>query len=145
MASRLGIMLVFVIPVVVSVAFASAVMAQMGQDPTRGSEGASKYISIVGIESTYSAPASIEAYVHVTHDHFDCGDLYVEIRQEGVAAPVVQEGFFGQCFASTNTMIPIGGAFSATVQNAGMYELAVTIHDAHKKDTASTSEVFVVN
>lgn len=145
MTARLSVLLVFAIPVIASVALASVVMGQILQDPTLGSGGPSGFVNIVGLESTYQSPAKVEVFVHVTHDHFDCGNLYLEIRQQGSQAPISQEGFFGQCFAATNTMIPIGGAFSADVAQPGTYELAVTIQDAQQKESVNISEVFVVS
>ncbi len=138
-------MLVFVIPVIASVALASVVMGQMLQGPERGSGGASEHVTIVGLKPVYAAPANIEVHVHVTHDRFDCGDLTVDIRQQPGQTSVHQEGFFGQCFASTNTMIPLGGAFSATVTEPGTYSLVATIQDAQKSRTASAVGAFTVN
>lgn len=138
-------MLVFVIPIIVSITLASTVMAQILQDPGRGSEGPTEYITIVGLESSYTAPADVAAYVHVTHNYFDCGDLYIEVRQQGAQAPILQEGFFSQCFASTNTMIPIGNGFVTMVSQPGTYELVATIQDTQKRNSVSVSEVFTVN
>lgn len=145
MASRISILLVFVIPIIGSITIAGAVMGQILQDPGYGSGESSEYISIVGIEPTYAAPASIKAYVHVTHSSFDCGDLYVEVRRHGTQVPIIQDGFFTQCFARTNTMIPTGDGFTAEISSPGTYEIVATIQDAQKRNSASIIEEFTVN
>ena len=143
MASRLTVLAVFVIPTVASVAFAGAVMAQIVQD-TRAVDGTDSRISIVGLEPSYPAPAAIEAFVHVTDAAFDCGELYVEIRDRGTSAVISHDGFFAQCFAQTNTMIPVGGAFTAAIAEPGEYDISATVRDAHGRDTARAAGVFTV-
>ena len=144
-ASRKSVLLVFVIPVIVSISLAGAVMAQILNNPSSGSVEASDYMTIVGLESTYAAPASIKTYVHVTHNSFDCGNLNILIRLQGTQSPILQSGFRDQCFAKTNTMIPIGNGFTAQVLEPGTYELVASIQDVQKRNLSTVTEVFTVN
>ena len=144
MASRVAVLVVFIIPAIASVILSSAVMAQILQEPRAGGDGISEHVVIIGLEPAYSAPAQVEAYVHVLHSAFDCGDLYIKIRDRDTLASLSHDGFFVQCFAKTNTMIPIGGAFVTEISEPGTYEFVATIQDAHKRNTASAVGVFTV-
>ncbi len=145
MASRLGATLVFILPAVASVALGGVVMAQILQEPGRGGTDASEHVTIVGLEASYAAPAAVSAHVHVTHEAFDCGDLDIRVSDRQTGRIVGNSGFFGQCFASTNTMIPVDGAFSINVVESGTYEMTVTIRDAQGRNSASTTGVFTVS
>ena len=156
MASK-RIFIVFVLPVIFSIAFGSAVMGDILQEPDRelnmipskpslggSSHGDSSYssdIEIIGLAKSYSTSEPVEIFVQVSDSHFDCGDLYVTIYSgEDV---VTQSGFLEQCFAEKNALIPIGDKFSAVIDTAGSYEVVAQMISMDLKNI-STSEEFTV-
>ena len=130
MASK-KIFVVFILPVIFSVAFASVVMYDILQKPDRelnmwpmSSEGHlshSKDIEIQGLQKQYSTSEPVEIRVSVTDSTFDCGDLYITIHSSD--SVVTQGGFFEQCFEQRNETLPIGEEFSKIVKNPGSYEI----------------------
>ena len=154
MASK-RIFVVFVLPVIFSIAFGSAVMGDILQKPDReldmipsmsfsgGSHGGSSGsdIEIVGLLKSYSTSEPVEISVEVSDSHFDCGDLYVTIYSGKDV--VTQGGFFEQCFAERNELIPIGEKFSKVVDTAGSYKIVAEMISEDLKNI-STSEEFTV-
>ena len=88
MATRL-VYVVFILPIVLSIAFGSAVMADVLQSPDRelnmwriGSTNTlshDKSIKIIGLEKQYLVSTPIKIQVKIDDTFFDCGDLYVTI------------------------------------------------------------------
>ena len=132
MASK-KVFVVFILPVLFSIAFGSAVMSDILQKPDRelnmwpmSSSGGhslnNSSIEIQGLNKQYSSSEPVEIRVSVTDSSFDCGDLYITIYSSN-SDVVTQGGFFEQCFEQRNETLPIGEDFSKIVKNPGSYEI----------------------
>ena len=156
MASK-KIFLVFVLPVIFSVLFSAAVMADILDKPDRElnmwqisySEGSSSHssshsepIEIIGLSNQYSTSSPVEIQVKISDSSFDCGDLYVTIYSSGDEV-VTQGGFFEQCFESGNKLLPIDDEFSKVVDSSGSYEITAQMVSKDLKNI-STTEKFTV-
>lgn len=150
MATRLTY-IVFILPIVLSVAFGSIVMADVLQSSDRelnmwrvGSTAMShdKSINIIGLEKEYLVSAPIEIQVKVDDPLFDCGDLYVTIYSGNTV--VTQSGFFKQCFDENNTLLPVDDEFSEVIDAPGQYELVVKMSDQNQKNSITSSEKFTI-
>ena len=156
MASK-KIFLVFVLPVIFSVLFSAAVMADILDKPDRElnmwqisySEGSSNHssspsdpIEIIGLSNQYSTSSPVEIQVKISDSSFDCGDLYVTIYSSGDEV-VTQGGFFEQCFESGNKLLPIDDEFSKVVDSSGSYEITAQMVSKDLKNI-STTEKFTV-
>ena len=151
MVTRL-VYVVFVLPIVLSIAFGSVVMADVLQYPDRelnmwriGSNTSShdKSIEIIGLEKQYLASAPIQIQVKVSDPSFDCGDIYVTIYSEKKNV-ITQSGFFQQCFAQKDTLLPIDDDFFEVVDIPGQYDLVVKMNDQNQKNSISTSKKFTI-
>ena len=154
MASK-RVFVVFILPVIFSIAFGSAVMGDILQEPDRelnmipsmsfsgGSHGSShdSEIEIVGLSKSYSTSQPVEISVQVSDSKFDCGDLYVTIYSGKDV--VTQGGFFEQCFEAKNELIPIGEKFSKVVDTTGSYKIVAEMISKDLKNI-SISEEFTV-
>ncbi|WP_428325485.1 hypothetical protein [Nitrosopumilus sp.] len=157
MASK-RIFIVFVLPVIFSIAFGSAVMGDILQEPGRElnmmpsapssggshSSGVSSHssdIDIIGLSKSYSTSEPVEIFVQVSDSHFDCGDLYVTIYSGDDV--VTQGGFLEQCFAEKKALIPIGDKFSEIIDTAGSYKIVAQMISKDLKNI-STGEEFTV-
>ena len=147
--------LVFLLPIVFSFVFGGAVVGQVLQEPDRelnmgqfDTTGTSvisnKSIKILGLESQYSISDPIVVQISVTDDAFDCGDLYITIYHSTTKEVVTQSGFFDQCFAKSNSVLPMGDEFSETVDEPGKYEIKVDVSDKSQKDSISIKGKFSV-
>ena len=130
-SSRL--IVVFVLPVIFSIIFGSAVMADILQKPDRElnmwpmsfSEGSSSHdssMTIIGLSSQYLISEPIEVQIKVNDSSFSCGDLYITIYTLGKSDTVTQSGFFNQCVKNGN-LFPINDKFSEIITIPGSYEL----------------------
>lgn len=146
---------VFVVPVVLSIIFASSVLGQVLQEPDRELNMmqfkisdkpiiSNKAIGILGLESSYTTSSPVEIQVSVKDEKFDCGDLYVTIYNAVTKAVVTQAGYFGQCFGDENTLLPIDDDFSETVDEPGNYEIKVEMYDKQQQNIISTVGKFSV-
>ena len=77
-------------------------------------------LEIIGLSEQYSVSEPIEVQFAISNPYFDCTDLYVTIYSQD--APVVQNGFFKQCFGADG-IIPADDVFSEVVGVPGSYEL----------------------
>ena len=146
--------LVFVLPIVFSFVFGGAVLAQVLQEPDRElnmmqfgkivSGSSSKSISILGLNSHYTTSEPVSIQISVTDDNFDCGDLYITIYHSTTKEVVTQSGFFEQCFAKSNSVLPMGDTFSEIVDEPGTYEIKVDISDKSQKESLSVKGKFTV-
>ena len=147
--------IVFVLPIVFSFVFGGAVLAQILQEPDRELNmmqfgelktpiTSSKSISILGLQSQYSTSEPVSVQISVTDDEFDCGDLYITIYHSTTKEVVTQSGFFDQCFAKSNSVLPMGENFSEVVDESGTYEIKVDISDKNQKESLSTKGKFTV-
>ncbi len=148
------VLVVFVLPVIFSLIFGSAVMADILQKPDRelnmwpvsSSEGFSNNydpIEIIGLSKQYSTSEPIEIQVKIDDSSFDCGDLYVTIYSSGKNDVITQSGFLEQCFEQGSTVLPIGDKFSLVIDTSGSYEIVAEMI-SKKLMNISTSEVFTV-
>ena len=147
------IFVVFVLPVIFSIVFGSAVMSDILQKPHRElnmwpmsySEGVSSHkssIEIIGLLKQYSVTVPIEIQIKVNDSSFDCGDLYITIYSS-TSDVVTQSGFFEQCFEKGNSMIPVGDKFSKIIDTPGSYELVAEMVSKQLQNLSIT-ETFTV-
>lgn len=148
MATRLAYV-VFILPIVLSVAFGSIVMADVLQSPDReismwrvGSTN-DKSINIIGLEKQYLTSTPVEIQVKIDDSLFDCGDLYVTIYSDKNTV-VTQSGFFKQCFNQNNALLPVDDKFSEIINVPGQYELVVKMSDPNQKSSITASEKFTI-
>ena len=151
MATRLAYV-VFILPIVLSIAFGSVVMADVLQSPDRelnmwhvGSNTLThdKSIQIIGLEKQYLTSTPIKIQVNINDTFFNCGDLYVTIYSEKNTV-ITQSGFFHQCFDENNTLLPIDDEFSEIIDTPGQYELVVKMNDQNQKSSITASEKFTI-
>jgi len=148
------VLVVFVLPAIFSLIFASAVMAEILQKPDRelnmwpisSSEVFSNNydpIEIIGLSKQYSTSEPIEIQVKINDSSFDCGDLYVTIYSSEKNDVITQSGFFEQCFEQGSTILPVGDEFSKVIDSSGTYEIVAEMV-SKKLMNISTSEVFTI-
>lgn len=103
-------------------------------------------VEIIGLEKQYSTSTPVEVLVAINDSSFDCGDLYITIYDVSSFSKevVTQGGFFDQCFAKTNSVLPIGDEFSEIVDKSGNYEIIVQMVDENGKNSVSGSAKFSV-
>jgi len=103
-------------------------------------------IEILGLEKQYSTSDPVEILVSIDDSLFDCGDLYITIYDVSSFSKqvVTQSGFFDQCFAKNNSVLPIGDEFSETVDKSGNYEIIIQMVDEGGKNSVSKSAKFSV-
>ena len=152
MATRL-VYVVFVLPIVISIAFGTVVMADVLQSPDRelnmwpmGNHNImtnDESISIIGLEKQYSISTPIQIQVKVDDSKFDCGDLYVTVYS-GKQTVVTQSGFLQQCFDTNNSLLPIDDTFSEIIDRPGQYDLVVKMTDQNQKSSISADRKSVV-
>ncbi|QUC64942.1 hypothetical protein NsoK4_01270 [Nitrosopumilus sp. K4] len=150
MATRGILYAVFVLPVIFSIVFGSAVMADILQEPDRelnmwriGSVSShDKSIQIIGLAQQYSTSSPVKVLVSVDDHSYDCGDLYLTIYSGNNV--VTQSGFLEQCFVKDNSQLPIDDEFSEILDTPGQYELVAEIKDKSQKHTISASGKFTV-
>ena len=149
MVSRRGLV-VYVLPVIISVIIGSAVLGGILQEPGRElnmmpgnfSVGTShETIKIIGLSSQYTTTNPVSIQVKVTDSSFDCGDLYITIYSSGNDV-VTQGGFFEQCFDGKNTL-PIDDTFSQVIDTPGSYEIVAEMVSKGLQNI-STRGVFTV-
>ena len=147
------IFVVFVLPVIFSIVFGSAVMSDILQKPHRElnmwpmsySEEVSSHkssIEIIGLSKQYSVTVPVEIQIKVNDSSFDCGDLYITIYSSS-SDVVTQGGFFEQCFEKGNSMIPVGDKFSKIIDTPGSYELVAEMVSKQLQNLSIT-ETFTV-
>ena len=141
---------VFILPIVLSIAFGSVVMADVLQSSDRelnmwrvGPTNNDKSIQIIGLEKQYPASTPIEIQVNVGDPFFDCGDLYVTIYS-GKNTVITQSGFFKQCFDENNVLLPMDDKFSEIIDTPGQYELVVKMNDQNQKSSITASGKFTI-
>lgn len=149
--ASLKIFVVFVLPIILSVTLATAVMADVLDKPNRDlqmwprpySDGhgitvdlpnvVEQDIRIAGLESSYKVGEQIALWVTVTDLSFDCGDLYITIYDkhadaggnDGVA--LTQNAFFAQCFATDDVDLPVEDDFAVTIDSPGSYTVVAEV------------------
>ena len=146
-------LVVFVLPVIFSIIFGSAVMADTLQKPDRelnmwpmsSSENSSSHnsdLKIIGLSNQYLVSEPIEIQVKVNDISFSCGDLYITIYTSGKSDVVTQGGFFNQCIEN-GTLFPINDKFSKIITAPGSYQIVADIV-SNDLSNISTSGIFTV-
>ena len=146
-------LVVFVLPVIFSIIFGSAVMADTLQKPDRelnmwpmsSSENSSSHnsdLKIIGLSNQYLVSEPIEIQVKVNYISFSCGDLYITIYTSGKSDVVTQAGFFNQCIEN-GTLFPINDKFSKIITAPGSYQIVADIV-SNDLSNISTSGIFTV-
>ena len=131
------LIIVFVLPVIFSIIFGSAVMADILQKPDRElnmwpmstSEGSSSHgsdLKIIGLSNQYLVSEPVEVQIKINDSSFICGDLYITIYFSGKSDVVTQSGFFNQCVKDGN-FFPINDKFSKVITVPGSYQLVADI------------------
>lgn len=130
-----GAYVVFVLPVVFTVVFSTAVLAgaldtmdrelNMWPGKSHKSVPTSGDISITGLLAEYKVSDTIEFQVDVTDARYDCGTLDVQLYDSG-GELVEERTYESQCFVAESLPLPLGG-FAAKVGAPGSYTLTVTI------------------
>ena len=133
-SSRL--IIVFVLPVIFSIVFGSAVMADTLQKPDRelnmwpmtfsGNSSHNSDIKIIGLENQYSVSEPVQIQVKINDSSFSCGDLYITIYTSGSSDVVTQGGFFNQCVKNGN-LLPNNDNFSKIIDSPGSYKIVADI------------------
>ncbi len=155
MVARGIVFAVFILPITSSIIFGAFVLnGILIEKPERelnmwqfDSDFVSTHeIEILGLEKQYSASDPVEIQVSIDDSLFDCGDLYITIYDVSSSSKqvVTQSGFFDQCFAKNNSVLPIGDEFSEIVDKSGNYEIIIQMVDDAGKNSVSKSAKFTV-
>jgi len=143
-----NIFVVFILPALITIIFASSVMISGLQELDRElnmwpmSGESHNSIHIIGLSSSYSISEPVEILVKIDDSSFDCGDLYVTVYSSGKNDVVNQGGFFEQCFVSESSFLPINDKFTQVIDTPGTYKIeAVMVLDG---SNISTGEIFTV-
>ena len=146
------VILVFVFPVIFSIIFGSAVMADTLQKPDRelnmwpmtfsGNSSHDSDIEIIGLENQYSVSEPVQIQVKINDSSFSCGDLYITIYTSGSSDVVTQGGFFNQCVKNGN-LLPNNDNFSKIIDSPGSYKIVADIVSTDLSNI-STSGIFTI-
>jgi len=146
---------VFVLPIASSIIFGALVLnGILIEEPDRelnmwqfdSTFVSTPNVEILGLEKQYSTSDHVEIQVAIDDPLFDCGDIYITIYDISSSSKqvVTQSGFFDQCFAKNNSVLPIGDEFSEIVDKSGNYEIIVQMVDENGKNSVSSSAKFNV-
>ena len=147
------LIIVFVLPIIFSIIFGSAVMADILQKPDRelnmwpmsfseGLPSPDSSLKIIGLSNQYLISEPIEVQVKVTDSSFSCGDLYITIYTSGNSDVVTQGGFFNQCLKNGD-LFPINDKFSKIITVPGSYQMTADIV-SNELPNISTSGTFTI-
>ena len=146
------VIIVFVLPVIFSIIFGSAVMADTLQKPDRelnmwpmtfsGNSSHDSDIKIIGLENQYSISEPVQIQVKINDSSFSCGDLYITIYTSGSSDVVTQGGFFNQCVKNGN-LLPNNDNFSKIVDSPGSYKIVADVVSTDLSNI-STSGTFTI-
>lgn len=149
-------LLVFIFPVVISIAFGAIVFLDvLGQPdrhlnmwqfvPKQPTQTGDKDIRIQNLLNSYSTTTPISITVAVNNTAFDCGDLYITIYDLGTPNQVaVQQGYFSQCFVENNSSLPIHDTFSQIIGKPGNYKIVTEMKDKNYQNTINAMAQFKV-
>ena len=141
------VIIVFVLPVIFSIIFGSAVMADTLQKPDRelnmwpmtfsGNSSHDSDIEIIGLENQYSVSEPVQIQVKINDSSFSCGDLYMTIYNSDKSNVVTQSAFFNQCLKDGN-LFPINDKFSKVVSIPGSYLIVADIVSTDLSNISTT-------
>jgi len=158
MAVQKMAVLVFVFPVVISIAFGVSVLSDVLGQPDRHlnfwqfvntnppSQTGDKDIIIQNLLNSYSTSIPVSITVGINNTAFDCGDLYITIYDLDTSPKQVaaQNGYFSQCFVANNSSLPIGDTFSQIIGKPGNYEIVTEMKDKNNQNTINATAHFKV-
>ena len=141
------LIVVFVLPVVFSIIFGSAVMADTLQKPDRalnmwpmtfsGNTSHNSNVEIIGLANQYSVGEPVEIQVKIDDPSFICGDLYITVYASESSDVVTQGGFFNQCVKDGN-FFPINDTFSKVITVSGSYKIVADIVSTDLSNISTT-------
>ena len=141
------VIVVFVLPVVFSIIFGSAVMADTLQKPDRelnmwpmtfsGNSSHDSDIEIIGLSNQYSASEPIEIQVKINDSSFTCGDLYITVYASESSDVITQGGFFNQCVKNGN-LLPNNDNFSKIIDSPGSYKIVADVVSTDLSNISTT-------
>ena len=151
-------LLVFVFPVVISIAFGVSVLSDVLLQPDRHlnmwqfvntiqpSQTGDKDIVIQNLLNSYSTSTPVSITVGINNTAFDCGDLYITIYDLDTSPKqvVAQNGYFSECFIENNSSLPIADTFSQIIEKSGNYEIVTEMKDKNNQNTLSATAHFKV-
>ncbi len=141
---------VFVFPVIVSLIFGGYVLSDVLGQPDRqlnlwqfkvtsdiGQQQGDKQIRLINLVSNYTVSTPLNFSVMVNDTSFDCGDLYMTIYDpnESPQQVIVQHAYFTQCFAQTNSSLPIQDTFSSVIDKPGIYQIVAQMKDKSNQNS----------
>ena len=141
------LIVVFVLPVVFSIIFGSAVMADTLQKPDRelnmwpmtfsGNSSHNSNVQIIGLSNQYSISEPIEIQVKINDSSFTCGDLYITVYASESSDVITQGGFFNQCIKDGN-LFPINDKFSKVITVFGSYKIVADVVSTDLSNISTT-------
>ncbi len=158
MGARKIAYVVFVLPVVISVILGGYVLSNVLAQPDRQlnfmqitfvtppSQVGSPDIRILNLNNTYSLSSPISFTVRVNDTAFDCGDLYMTVYNLGTQPKqaVAQNAYFSQCFAQTNSTLPMHHAFLPLINSTGTYQIVADMKDKSYRNDINVTATFNV-
>ncbi|MDC0329600.1 hypothetical protein OAN18_01765 [Nitrosopumilus sp.] len=146
------VIIVFVLPVIFSIIFGSAVMADTLQKPDRelnmwpmtfsGNSSHDSDIKIIGLQNQYSISEPVQIQVKINDSSFSCGDLYITIYASGSSDVMTQGGFFNQCLKNGD-LFPNNDNFSKIIDLPGSYKIVADVVSTDLSNI-STSGTFTI-
>ena len=141
------LIVVFVLPVVFSIIFGSAVMADTLQKPDRelnmwpmtfsGNSSHNSNVQIIGLSNQYSISEPIEIQVKINDSSFTCGDLYITVYASESSDVITQGGFFNQCVKDGN-LLPNNDKFSKVITVSGSYKIVADVVSTDLSNISTT-------
>ncbi|MHB8545929.1 MAG: hypothetical protein ACYDAJ_04110 [Nitrosotalea sp.] len=144
--------LVFVFPIIASLIFGGYVLSDVLGQPDRqlnmwqfkfpsniGQQQGDKQIRLLNLVSNYTVSTPLNFSVMVNNTSFDCGDLYMTIYDPNTSPKqvIVQHAYFTQCFAQTNSSLPIQDTFSPVIDKPGIYQIVAEMKDKTNQNSIS--------
>lgn len=144
--------LVFVFPIIASLIFGGYVLSDILGQPDRqlnmwqfkfpsniGQQQGDKQIRLLNLVSNYTVSTPLNFRVMVNDTSFDCGDLYMTIYDPNTSPKqvIVQHAYFTQCFAQTNSSLPIQDTFSSVIAKPGIYQIVAEMKDKTNQNSIS--------
>ncbi|MGI0065891.1 MAG: hypothetical protein ACREAT_03915, partial [Nitrosotalea sp.] len=104
-----------------------------------GQQEGDKQIRLLNLVSNYTVSTPLNFSVMVNNTSFDCGDLYMTIYDPNTSPKqvIVQHAYFTQCFAQTNSPLPIQDTFSPVIDKPGIYQIVAAIKDKTNQNSIS--------
>lgn len=141
---------VFVLPVIFTVAFSTAVLAgaldtmdrelNMWPGGSHGPSPADGEIAIIGLHREYVESEAIEFQIGITEARYDCGTLNIRMY-DSMGGLVEERSYESQCFAAESLSLPLEGFYTAAGP-PGSYTLTITMSAGGEQLLASA--VFTV-